>query len=159
MGIYINCKFICLRKICNHHHQNFGVALFWLSTGKRKRNFLHLKSYAYHPHLIENCACDGKQAQRGRVLTTCTHGVRNLLTHPRVPVPLKRKRKQQQTGFLGISNALRRRYIVTSVSSKNVCSLTGQTTAGNASNDINDSFAEHWHFSNVCKPRWSQTYA
>ena len=61
-----------------------------------------------------------------RVLIKCVSGVRNLPIGPGVQVTLKRKTKQQQTVFLGISNALRRRYIVTAVPSRDICSLTRQ---------------------------------
>lgn len=56
-----------------------------------------------------------------------TYGIRILLNGPHVLVTLQRKQNSSQPDvFLGISNGLRRRYIVTSVASKDICSLTRQ---------------------------------
>lgn len=123
LGICSNCN-SSVWKSCNRHHWNFGLALFWLSTGKLKRSFL--PSQALHfssssnlkPHVWEDTRAQWSFDQ-------IHHGVRILLNHATGLVTWKRKTKQQ-TVFLAIANFPKRRYIVTSILRKDTCSLTRQ---------------------------------
>lgn len=125
LGICSNCN-SSIWKIYNHHHRNLELALFLLSTGKLKRSFLlsQVLRFPSSPNL-KPCVWEDTQAHWGSI-DQIHYGVRILLNRSTGLVTWKRKTKQQ-TVFLGIANAPKRRYAVTSVLRKDTCSLTRQT--------------------------------